>query len=101
MFEGFADWLARISWPLVTKVLSSLGVGTLTFVGADSALDNALGAAQGALNGMTGAALAIAVRAGLFDVFSIMSGGLTSALAWMVMKRWAIFTGEGNTSQAA
>jgi hypothetical protein len=29
---------------------------------------------------------------GFFDAMSIMSGGLTSALAWMVLKRFALQT---------
>ena len=90
--EGIADWLARISWPLVSRVLSALGVGTVTYVGADTALGSALQAAKSAFTGMGADILALLAIAGVFDAMAIMSGGIMSGLAWMVMKRFALQT---------
>lgn len=90
--EGIADWLARITWPLVSRALSALGFGTVTYVGADTALTSALNAAKAGFAGMTADILAILSVAGFFDAMSIMSGGLVSGLAWMVMKRFALQT---------
>lgn len=90
--EGIAEWLAKISWPLVSRVLGSLGVGTVTYAGADTALTSALGAAKAAFTGMTSDILQILAMAGFFDAMSIMSGGIVSGLAWMVMKRFALQT---------
>ena len=91
--EGIADWLARISWPLVSRVLSSLGVGTVTYVGADTALTSALSAAKNAFGGMSGDVIQLIAMAGFFEAMAIMSGGIVSGLAWMVMKRFALQTG--------
>jgi Protein of unknown function (DUF2523) len=90
--EGIADWLARISWPLVSRVLSSLGVGTVTYVGADTALGSALTRAKAAFAGIGADILALLAMAGAFDAMAIMSGGIVSGLAWMVMKRFALQT---------
>lgn len=90
--EGIADWLARISWPLVSRVLSSLGVGTITYVGADTALGSALTQAKAAFAGIGADILALLAMAGAFDAMAIMSGGIVSGLAWMVMKRFALQT---------
>lgn len=88
--EGIADWLARITWPLVSRVLSSLGVGTVTFVGAESALGAALSHAKTAMAGLGGAAIQLIAISGMFDFMAITSGGIMSGLAWMVMKRFAL-----------
>jgi len=90
--EGIADWLARITWPLVSRVLAALGLGTVTYAGADTALEAALSAAKAGFAGMTADILSILAIAGFFDAMSIMSGGLVSCLAWMVLKRFALQT---------
>jgi len=95
--EGIAEWLAKISWPLVSRVMGSLGVGTATYVGADSALGSALSAAKAAFTGMGGEILQILALSGFFDAMAIMSGGLVSGLAWMVMKRFALQTTGAST----
>jgi hypothetical protein len=91
--DDIAGWLARISWPLVSRVMASLGFGTVTYVGADNALSSALGAAKSAFLGMSADILQIMAMAGFFDAMSIASGGIVSGLAWMVMKRFALQTG--------
>lgn len=88
--EGIAAWFARISWPLVSRVLSSLGVGTVTYVGADTALGSALTAAKAAFTGLGGDVLQLIALAGVFDAMSIVSGGLISGLAWLTLKHFAI-----------
>ncbi|WP_114969943.1 DUF2523 domain-containing protein [Rhodoferax ferrireducens] len=90
--DGIAEWLARITWPLVSRALSALGVGTVTYVGADSAVNAALDAAKAGFVGMTSDILQLLAMAGFFDAMSIMSGGIVSGLAWMVMKRFALQT---------
>lgn len=94
--DSIAEWLAKITWPLVSKVMTALGVGTATYVGADNALGGALNAVKASFTGMTGDILNLLLLAGFFDAMSIMAGGLTSSLAWMVMKRFAIQTTGGN-----
>lgn len=91
--EGIAEWLARITWPLVTRVLSALGMGTITYVGADSALTAALQHVKDAFTGIAGEIAQLLAMAGFFDAMAIMSGGIVSGLAWMVLKRMALQTG--------
>ena len=92
MMDGIAGWLAQISWPIVTRLLSSLGVGYVTYEGADTALQTALGAAKAAFTGVGSQTLNLLAMAGFFEFMAITSGGLVSGLAWMVMKRFALQT---------
>lgn len=89
MFDGFADWLGNITWPLVTRVLASMGMGTLTFTGADSALDSAIGSVVNSANSLAAPILQLVIMSGFFDAIAIMSGSISGGLAWLVMKRWA------------
>jgi len=96
MFEGLADWLAKISWPLISKAMTSLGVGTVTYVGAETALESALNAAKSSFTSVGGDLLNLMAMTGFFDAMAIMSGGILSGLSWMVLKRFAIQnTGSG------
>jgi len=88
MFDGLADWLGSITWPLVTRVLASMGIGTLTYKGADTALSTAIDNVVSAANGLTGPVLQLISMAGFFDALSISAGGFSSGLAWLVLKRW-------------
>lgn len=90
--DDIAGWLAKISWPIVSRVMSALGVGTVTYVGTDSALNAALDSVRGALTGITGPVMQVVAMSGFFDAMAITAGGFTSALTWMVIKRFALQT---------
>jgi hypothetical protein len=90
--EDIAAWLAKISWPLVTRVMASLGLGTVTYAGADSALSVAMGHIRTAFLGFSGDILQLLAIAGFFDAMSIMAGGLASGLAWLTLKHFALQT---------
>ena len=90
--ETIAEWLAKISWPIVSRLFASLGLGTLTYVGAESALDKAFSSSKLSLSGLTSETFQILAMAGFFDAMSILSGGVISGLSWMVMKRFALNT---------
>ena len=96
--EGIADWLARITWPLVSRALAALGVGTVTYVGADTALSQALQSAKDAFGGMAGDVAQLLAMSGFFEAMAIMSGGIVSGLAWMTLKRFALQTTGGGQS---
>ena len=89
---GFAGFLASISWPIVSRVLAALGVGTVTYTGLESAISNGIETARNALTGLTPDVLAILNLAGFFDVMALTAGSLTGAVAWMVLKRFALST---------
>lgn len=88
--DTIANWLASISWPIVSRVLAAAGVGTVTYKGADVALQSAYQGAKTAFLGLAGEVLQLLAMAGFFDAMAIASGGIMSGLAWMVMKRFAL-----------
>lgn len=90
--DNIAQWLASITWPLVTRVMVALGVGTVTYTGADTALTSALNAAKTGFVGMSSDILQLLAMAGFFEAMSIMSGGIISGLSWLVLKKFALQT---------
>lgn len=90
--DTIANWLASISWPVFSRVLAALGVGTVTYKGADVALQSAYQGAKTAFTSIGGDVLQLLAMAGFFDAMAITSGGVMSGLAWMVMKRFALQT---------
>ncbi|MDD2609641.1 MAG: DUF2523 domain-containing protein [Giesbergeria sp.] len=90
--DSIAEWLAKISWPLVSRLFASIGIGTVTYVGAESAIDGALSSSKLALSGLTSETLQLLAMAGFFDAMSILSGGVISGLSWIMMKRFALNT---------
>ena len=90
MGEGLSKWLYDLSWPIVSRVMAALGLGTLTYTGVDTALTSVLADAKSAFAGMTGDVVNLLAMCGFFDAMAITSGGIISGLAWMVLKRFAL-----------
>lgn len=95
--EGIAEWLAKISWPIVSRVLVALGFGYTTYEGADTALSAVMNAAKSAFAGFGGEVLQLLAMSGFFEAMAITSGGIVSGLAWMVMKRFSLQTTGATT----
>lgn len=93
--DSLAAWLGAISWPIVSRVLLSAGMGTVTYTGAGAAIDTALSAARTAFTGIGVEIAQLLARAGFFDALAITSGGIVSGLAFMVLKKWALHTTGG------
>lgn len=91
--DTIAQWLASITWPIFSRVLAALGIGTVTYTGAQTALQSALSAAKAGFQGIASEVLQIIAMAGFFDAMSITSGGLVSGLAWLVLKKFALQSG--------
>ena len=91
--ESNAQWLSDITWPIFSRVLDSLGIGTVTYAGAVTAFRGAIDTAKTAFPGMGGEVLQIIAMAGFFDAMAITSGGLVSGLAWLVLKKFALQSG--------
>lgn len=100
MFDGLAEWLGNITWPLVTRVLASMGLGTITFTGAESALDSAIGSVVNSANSLAAPILQLVIMSGFFDALSIMAGSISGGIGWLVMKRWAAI-GSGAAAAAS
>lgn len=91
--ESIAQWLSDLTWPIVSRVFASLGIGTVTYAGAETALRSAIDTAKTSFAGMAGEVLQLVAMAGFFDAMAITSGGLVSGLAWLVLKRFALQSG--------
>jgi len=94
--DSMASWLAQVSWPIVSRVLVSLGFGYVTYEGADTALQTAFNMAKSAFIGLGGEVLQLLAMAGFFEAMAITSGGIMSGLAWMTMKHFALQTTGGS-----
>jgi hypothetical protein len=90
---ALAELLGAIAWPLVSRVLVALGIGVVTYAGADGALNTMLSAAKGAMSGLSGPLASYLAMAGVFDAMSAIAGGLVSGLAFMTLKKLALQSG--------
>lgn len=86
------NWLASISWPIVSRVLAALGMGTVTYTGLTTAVTSYFDLAKASLQGMSGTVLQLLAMAGVFDFLAITSGGVISGLTFMVLKKFALQT---------
>ena len=90
--EGLAKWFYDLSWPIVSRVLSALGIGTVTYTGAEAAISAGLQSAKGAFAGVASEVFQLIAMSGFFEAMAISAGGIMSGLAWMVLKRFALQT---------
>jgi hypothetical protein len=88
----FSSVLTALAGPIAKKVLTSLGIGFLTFAGVDTAVGAALAAAKSNFNGIAPDLLAIASMAGFFTAFSVIAGGITAGVSMMVFSKLAKLT---------
>lgn len=99
--DDIGSWLSTIAWPLVSRVMVAMGVGTVTYQGASSALSSALTAAKGAFMGLAAPILQLITMGGFFDYMAITSGGIMSGLAWLTLKHFALMTGSGTSGSGS
>lgn len=81
-------FLMTLAGPLARQVLISLGIGLISFVGLDTAIQSAFNAAKSNFAGMDSGIVAIAARAGLFTAFSIVAGGILAGVSMLILKRF-------------
>lgn len=94
--EGWSKWLTDLSWPIVSRVLGALGMGTITYTGATEALNSVLDAAKGTIGSLGSEMAQILAMSGFFDYMAITSGGLVTSISWLVLKRFALQTGTAS-----
>lgn len=90
--RGVGQWLVDLSWPAVSKVLSAIGIGTVTYVGLDAAMEAGLDTARSSLNGLTPDVLGILALAGIPDAMGIIAGGMVTAVTMATLTRFALHT---------
>lgn len=87
---NWAAWLMSLAAPVAGRVLLSLGVGTITFVGLQAALNAALSQAKSAASGLSGDVMALVAISGGFVAMSVIAGGAVTAVSMIVLKRFAL-----------
>lgn len=85
---GAGAFLVALAGPVARRVLASLGLGLVTFLGAQAALGAVLSAAKSAMGGFTGDAAALFALAGGNTAASIIAGALVMRVSMMVLKRF-------------
>jgi hypothetical protein len=84
--------LTALAGPLAKKVLTSVGIGLVTYAGLDAAVTAGLSAAKSALGGIGTDYAAIAAMFGFFTACSVIAGGITAGLTMMSFKKLAVLT---------
>lgn len=84
--------LAGVAWPMVSRVLTALGLGVVTYTGMSTAITTAVNAAKTAWSGLGMEVLQLLSMAGIFEAISISIGGITGALALIAFKRFGLIT---------
>lgn len=84
-----AALLMSLVGPMARRVLLSLGIGVVSYVGVDAAVTAALDSVRSALSGLSGDALQIMALSGIFQGLGIMAGGIMARVSMMVLKRFA------------
>lgn len=89
---NLAGFLLALAGPLARQVLVSLGIGLVTFVGLDAAVNGALDAVKNNLGSLSGPMVQIFGMAGVFTAFSIIAGGVTAGVSMIALKRLGAVT---------
>ena len=73
--------------PILTRILAALGMGVISYAGADILISNFTADIISSLNGLTPAVLQIASLFGVIQSLSIMLGALTTAASLSIFKK--------------
>jgi hypothetical protein len=83
-------FLAAAAGPIAKRVLTSLGIGVVSFVGLDLAVGGALESARTAWSGLPSDVAAYLAVAGVGQALAIVCGGITARVAVITLKRLAL-----------
>lgn len=86
----WASWLLSLAAPVASRVLVSLGIGTVTFVGLQAALNAALNQAKAAAGGLSGDVMSFVAMSGGFVAMSIIAGGAVTSVSMIALKKLAL-----------
>lgn len=90
---GLGTFLASIAWPIVSRVLASMGLGVISYVGLKAALDQAIQVAQASMGGLVPEVAAIISIGGGVTALSILSGGLVASIALVSLQKIGLRSG--------
>lgn len=89
---GWGTFFGSIAGPVVKKALTAIGMGTITIVGLQAAINSAITAAQGSLGGMTGIVADLVAMSGFFSAASIIAGAVTASVSLVMLQKFAKLT---------
>jgi hypothetical protein len=89
---GWGTFFASIAGPVAKKVFTALGIGTVTIVGLQAAINSGIAAASASLGGMTGVVADLIAMAGFFSAASIIAGAVTASVSIVMLQRFAKLT---------
>lgn len=81
------SFFLALTGPILWKVLSSLGMGILTYVGVDAAVSAALSTAQSNWGQLGGTAAQLVGLSGANTALSVIAGGVTARVSFMAFKK--------------
>lgn len=86
---NFSAVIISLAAPVLKRILTTLGIGLVSYAAMSAALNNALNAAKGAWAGLSGfpEALALIQIAGVNTAASIIAGALITRLALQSLKK--------------
>lgn len=87
---SIAAWLGALAWPLVSRVILAMGLGTVTYLGLSAAVNGALSAAKGVLGGLSADVAGLLALAGFFEALSIGAGAIVASIAFSVAKKFTL-----------
>lgn len=83
-----AAWLLSISTPIVVRVLAQLGIGIVSYVGVEAAVNQLISLARTSWSGLPSLALQFMAIGGFNTALGIIAGGVTARLAFVLLKRF-------------
>lgn len=87
---AIAAWLGALAWPLVSRVIVAMGLGTVTYIGLNAAITAALTAGKAAMSGLGADVASLIALSGFFEAIAITAGGIVASLAFSVVKRFSL-----------
>lgn len=83
-------WLAALAWPVVSRVLAALGIGTVTYLGLTAAINGALSSAKAAIGTLGAEVTQLMAMAGFFQAMAIIAGGMLAGITLMTLKKFSL-----------
>lgn len=81
---SLSSLLMKLAGPMAMRILTSLGIGTLTYVGVSEAMDGLISAMTSAWSGLPSDVLALVSLAGVPQGLGIVCGAFTARIgAWV------------------
>lgn len=88
MFPGLAQVLMAVSVALVARVLTSLGMGVISYAAITTFVNFIVGKIMLQIGMMTGSAVMVMALAGIFEALSIILAALALKAQLLALKRF-------------